>query len=189
MSFGRIALAVLLLALQCRASAETTGDPVPCREAQRVVHDMMTVMSRTARNESDQLQALVSNGWQTPDERLIVIRDFSVGQCRSIGPVTQVFVSLRILGRLVGSGSADQLAYQAQPRAAQQAFAVLYDGGTPKVHDITSFESHVLPEYAIRILDEFSFGEPSSAGKMKRIAASIRNSQPTARAASAPSGR
>jgi hypothetical protein len=175
--------------MQGRAAAEGMGDPVPCREAQRVVKEMMTLMSRTARDESDQLRALVSNGWQTPDDRLIVIRGFSVGHCRSIGPVTQVVVSLSILGRLAGSGSADQLAYQAQPGTAQQNFAVLYDGGTPKVRDITSFESHVLPDYAIRMLDEFSFGEPAAAGKMKRIAASIRNSHSTASGSSAPSGR
>lgn len=149
----------------------------------------MALMSTTARNESAQLQALVSNGWQTPDERLIVIRGFSLGRCRSIGSATQVLVSLNILGRLMDSGSADQLVYQVQPRTAQQAFTVLYDGGTPKVSDITSFESHVLPDYAIRILDEFSFGEPAAAGKMKRIAASIRNSQSRAKKASASTGR
>lgn len=149
---------------------------MPCRDAQRVVKDMLTLMSTTARDESAQLQALVSNGWQTPDDRLIVIQGFSVGHCRMTGSATQVTVSLKILGRLTGSGSADQLVYQAQRRTAQQALTVSYDGGTPKVSDITSFESHVLPDYAIRILDEFSFGEPASAGKMKRIAASIRNS-------------
>ena len=189
MSFRRIALAILLLALQGRAGAESTGGTVPCRDAQRVVKDMLTLMSTTARDESAQLQALVSNGWQTPDERLIVIRGFSVGHCQSTGSTTQVLVSLKVMGRLTGSGSADQLVYQAQPRTARQALAVLYDGGTPKVGDITSFESHVLPEYALRILDEFAFGEPASAGKIKRIAASIRKSQSTVRESSAPSGR
>lgn len=189
MSFRRIALAILLLALQGRAGAESTGGMVPCRDAQRVVKDMLTLMSTTARDEASKLQALVGNGWQTPDDRLIVIQGFSVGHCRAIGSVTQVLVTVKILGRLTGSGSADQLVYQAQPRTAQQAFTVLYDGGTPKVSDITSFESHVLPDYAIRILDEFSFGEPAAAGKMKRIAASIRNSQSRAKEASAATGR
>lgn len=189
MSVSRIVLAVLALALQGRAGAESAGGTVPCRDAQRVVKDMMTLMSATARDEGPQLQALVSNGWQAPDEQLIVIRGFSVGPCRSSGSATQVLVDLKILGRLKGSGSADQVVYQAQPRTTQQALTVAYDGGIPKVSDITSFESHVLPDYALRILDEYSFGEPAAAGRMKRIAASIRNSHSRAKEASAATGR